>query len=120
MIIKNLTLKKKIGLVLIFVIPLITLILTLLTDKHYDIIILSSIMLLVGLLNILKKTKNLKIIDLIIYVIWIVLLIYFYIKNYSFFYDGTFFKLKLNEQIYWFSFFCLPICYTSSFIILND
>ena len=58
MIINNLTLKKKIGLVLIFVIPLITLILALLTDKHYDIIILSSIMLLVGLLNILKKRQH--------------------------------------------------------------
>ena len=117
--IKNFTSFKKITFVLYYLLPIISIILTLVVKDHYELILLASILLINSIINLFSKKDIIKVIIGIIFLIWLILFVYFYIKNFNFLYDGSFIKLNLYDQITWWLYHTIPLYYIICFIILN-
>lgn len=117
--IKKFTILKKIAFTIYFLIPILSIILTCIIKEHYEIILLSSILLINCIINLFSKNNIVKLILGIIFFIWLVLFVYFYIKNFAFLYDGSFLKTTWKDQIIWWLYYTLPLGYIGCFIILN-
>ena len=117
--IKNFTTFKKITFIIYFLIPIISIILTFVVNKHYEVILLSSILLINCIINLFSKNDTIKLILGIIFFIWLVLFVYFYIKNINFLFNDTFIKSTWNDQVIWWLYHTLPLGYVGCFIILN-
>lgn len=117
--IKNFTTFKKITFIIYFLIPIISIILTFVVNKHYEVILLSSILLINCIINLFSKKDTIKLILVIIFFIWLVLFVYFYIKNINFLFNDNFIKSTWNDQVIWWLYHTLPLGYVGCFIILN-